>query len=82
MVCQDDTLENYQKNFKKFEWGETKMEKNYIMAEKPGRKGLLTEEDIVIEKEIPKKRNMLNSFEKLESYLDCLDLLQGYAICQ
>lgn len=31
------------------------MEKDYIIAEKTGRKGLLTEEDIVIEKEIPKK---------------------------
>lgn len=55
MVCQDDTLENYKKNFQKFEWGETKMEKNYIIAEEPGRKGLFTKEGIVIEKEIPKK---------------------------
>lgn len=34
VVCQDDSLENYQKSLKKIEWGETKMKKNDIITEK------------------------------------------------
>lgn len=48
-------LKTTKKTLKKFDWRERKMEKNDIKTEKPRRKGLFTQEDIVVEKEIPKE---------------------------